>query len=312
MPEIPTPDFLIAGYPRSGTTLLSEALNKKCNVLIPPETQFFRLFLRDRRIKQITDVNELINTYCDYPRIRDLNLTVNDFIPFIEMIRLNRKNLLGISLKILADKYDKQYMGEKSPANILYADDILSFYKQTRIIFLVRDGRDCVYSNMKQEWTHSNHIQHAIEWCLYVDCFEKAKKKYPDRVMLIRYEELVNDYDSTLKTILRFIGIPEQSNTDSREKIVSSVPDWELAWKKDSSGNIVKDRVSSWKSKRNDKILPQISYIQQRLLKRLGYEFADLSFIDNALIGLRLSLYDNCIYRKLLFRNSQKMIAAQF
>src|SRR5579871_5589598 len=51
--------FFIVGCPRSGTTMVQQALNRHSQVVIPPETKFFFSFLGHSRRRQARHVGRL-------------------------------------------------------------------------------------------------------------------------------------------------------------------------------------------------------------------------------------------------------------
>ncbi|MEH6552399.1 MAG: sulfotransferase [Pseudomonadales bacterium] len=91
---------------------------------------------------------------------------------------------------------------EKSPANIFFFKDILEhFNRKVKLIQIVRDGRDVISSmhpqNHKEPWVPSKRWRAAIEAGL-------PYRNHPN-VTTVRYEDLIQNYDQTMRSICNFI-----------------------------------------------------------------------------------------------------------
>ncbi|MEE2730010.1 MAG: sulfotransferase [Pseudomonadota bacterium] len=96
---------------------------------------------------------------------------------------------------------------EKTPRHILHINEILNWCEGAKIILILRDGKDVAYS-IKQR---TGDLEKGIRrWC---DDNVAGKRfwNHPD-VHLLRYEDLVTDFESSIQGVLSFIGeeyIPE-------------------------------------------------------------------------------------------------------
>lgn len=90
---------------------------------------------------------------------------------------------------------------EKTPMHVQVIDRIFSMFHDAKVIFVVRDGRDATVSMRKRygnfergmkRWLNDNRC--GLEW---VD---------DDRVMMVKYEDLVRNYDQVMPRICEFIG----------------------------------------------------------------------------------------------------------
>ncbi len=92
---------------------------------------------------------------------------------------------------------------EKTPKNIIFFGKILKFFDDNvKLINIVRDGRDVILSkhpkNTKEFWVSPER------WIN--DVSEGMKYENNPNVLTIRYEDLIIDYEKTIKKILDFIG----------------------------------------------------------------------------------------------------------
>jgi hypothetical protein len=91
---------------------------------------------------------------------------------------------------------------EKSPANIFYVKEIIEHFSgNVNIIQIVRDGRDVVTSkhplNLQKNWVSINRWISSVEAGLNYN--------HIPQVLTIRYEDLVIDYERTIKKICQHI-----------------------------------------------------------------------------------------------------------
>lgn len=93
---------------------------------------------------------------------------------------------------------------EKSPANISYFNSIIKYFSNNiKLIYIIRDGRDVVSSmhpgNSSKPWVSiSRWVKAVEEGYRYID--NKS-------VLTIRYEDLVTDFESTIKLVCEYIGV---------------------------------------------------------------------------------------------------------
>lgn len=262
--------FFVVGYPRSGTTLLASMLTGFEEIFIPAETHFFRLYLKQTR--PLIDIGQEINRFCSYHRITDLHLSADDFNPYLGAIAKDRKLLLKYALHILATKSGATLYGEKTPGHALNMNEIIKSYPKAKFIFILRDGRDCVLSNIKERWTRNNPYRHAAEWSLFSYRARILKKKKPHSIFFIRYEELIENPGSITNDIFRFLDIDRNSLTPSKKTKASLIPEWEMAWKSNAlSEPNLKSRYK-WKSHGDKHLLHSISFLMEHELKIHGYQ----------------------------------------
>jgi hypothetical protein len=92
---------------------------------------------------------------------------------------------------------------EKTPDNLFhFAEIIRRFRGRVKCICLVRDGRDAVLSGQDAglTWFTPGRWVQAAAAALRWSC--------NPRVLIVRYEDLVNEFDSTMRRVCEFIGEP--------------------------------------------------------------------------------------------------------
>lgn len=92
---------------------------------------------------------------------------------------------------------------EKTPRNILYFERILeSFGSGVRLIQIVRDGRDVITSRHPAD---SDNFWVPIDRWVQ-DVTAGLKFETHPQVLTVRYEDFLNDYEASLKSICDFVG----------------------------------------------------------------------------------------------------------
>ena len=197
----------IVGFPRSGTTLLASLLNRHSKIAVPPETHYFRLFARHWPEINALPEDEKLERICRFPRIADLSLTGAEI-----------RGILGATLPDdLAAIFDgvvsaygyrvgKELVIEKTPGHVEHLETIGKLFPHAKFVYVVRDGRDCVLSNIREHWTHSWPLKQAAEWAWYDKLYEKHVLTLGRRILAIRYEDLLERPEQVLEEILDHFG----------------------------------------------------------------------------------------------------------
>ncbi len=187
------PIFLF-GFPRSGTTLLDTILSTHPSVNVLEETG-------------ITD--QFINL---------LSKKINNNLHNLEKIDLNflnnmRQNYFQTRKKFSVPNSKKIYI-DKMPLNLIYTGELVRFFPNAKFIFVVRNPYDAVLSSFMQQFLPNDamlnltNIKDATQlydlvmnlWFDYNDIFSL-------NVHTIKYENVVQNFDDTIKKLLNFLNI---------------------------------------------------------------------------------------------------------
>lgn len=134
----------------------------------------------------------------------------------------------------------------KEPNGSQSADVIMSALPGSRLLFLLRDGRDVVDSdlaaNLEGSWVNSEFpgsgiaaedrhefvVQSAHKWLWRTEVVEEAYREHTGPKRLVRYEDLLRDPHPHLREIFDWLGL-EISDADLRELLArhsfDAVPD---------------------------------------------------------------------------------------
>jgi tetratricopeptide (TPR) repeat protein len=173
----------IVGMPRSGTTLLEQLLNRHPAICGRGELNFVEEF--SAQLSASSPANARM--------IRQLG----DLL-------WNQMRLQGPENGTYVDK---------NPLNFRYLDALFAMLPTARVIHLVRDGRASCLSCYFQMFQHADmgftyQLDHLVEFYAgYRRLMAHWKKRYPERIHEISYDELARSSEAVLAGVLQFLEI---------------------------------------------------------------------------------------------------------
>ena len=207
-----TPVF-ITGLYRSGTTLLSRALNAHPKLSITYDNVHFMRFcykkfepLNDKNILNL--LNDVSQRIFERSKIKlDTKLIISELSKLEKVEYSNIYN--AIMESCFLKNSNKSIWGEKTNLAWGVIPDFLKMFPNGKCIFLLRDPRDVLCSFKKMT---------TNPWPDYLDsifaslgAFQQAsylkKKISKDNLLILKYENLVKNPEKILKDITTFIGV---------------------------------------------------------------------------------------------------------
>ena len=267
--------LFITGRGRSGTWLLQAILNYHANISIAPESIFVIQFASKYQHQTNWNeqlIHEFIKDLKKDQKINDWwNLDYNEL--YDTLLRIQHLNYSLVCIEVYK-QYAKQnirssiiYHGDKNPEYSLKLNELYTIFPNARSIVLVRDPRDNISSYINVKFDLSNPFSLAGRWNFYNTKIKKFLNKYPDKVLLIRYEDLVLYPEDTLRNICKFLSVnfnKELLNFYNHSKNVYS-------WNKKISSEINKDNVYKWKKKPSI-YYQKINYLCKGNIRYFNYE----------------------------------------
>jgi hypothetical protein len=265
--------FFIVGHERSGTTLLAAGLDRHSRVAVPPETHFFADLCPAVHAGLSADPAVMVNHFFKGFRIRDLKLDPGELLGRLTDVQPTWTNLFLEALKLYAQRHGKQFVGEKTPGHWRDVPQILKLLPRSRIIWVVRDGRDTVLSLMKTPWKqHSNPALHALRWRYTTDRMLAFESQFPDRILRVKYEHLVRNVEAELRRACEFLGVefePGQLDLSVKSEVV---PAWEMSWKGRVFTPPDPSRIGNALRELPQRLLQLLNFLMEPSMRRLGYD----------------------------------------
>jgi len=200
------PIFLI-GFPRSGTTLLDTILRTHSNI----------------------DVLE------ELPILTKMKVSLG-YVPTISLIEnMDNKEVETASefyieeLKKYIEVGKKKIIIDKLPLNILELPLINQIFPKARFILALRHPLDCILSCWMQNFKLNPAMANMVELKRIVDFYDTAmtilklcKERYSLNIHIIRYEDLVLDFDENVSALLTFLGLDWEDDLRNYQKTALS------------------------------------------------------------------------------------------
>jgi hypothetical protein len=320
--------IFVAGTSRSGTTLTSEILGRHSRIFAPRSIDFLRSVdaLRTQIGGHATTATArkavLDRVGAFYSRSNDApeQASVEQLIRTTDVARsmLSAHSLIemcAIFLNAQATQVEKSRWVRHAPGTLYDLPRLFSLFPDAKVILCARNPLDYLVSyrdsfkraerrNRIHEVRRLQKLYHpvitSLLWLASMRAARRALERYPDRVLLSRYEDLVADPEVQVRRICTFIGIEFEASM--------------LAIAGNNSSEIVSRRgifaisVGRWR----DKLSEADAYIGQmicgREMRRLGYAPVSLRF-DIAQVSWRI-LTTPFFACSALFANSNKRTSA--
>ncbi|MBD3225811.1 MAG: hypothetical protein GF313_13870 [Caldithrix sp.] len=180
----PKVNLLIVGPPRSGTSLIAAMISRHSDaaIIFEPKNMVSDRILSKKIVGQKLCIPNQIE-------LRDKNTLK-------KRILVNR--LLNVPvIKIIAIKY-------KYPLANFSIEDHLS-QGNSKIIGLIRDGNDVIGSIMRRG--EQTFAEASYRWSRAIEVIHNLIKDYNDKVLLMSFENIVQNPEKYLKTITEFINV---------------------------------------------------------------------------------------------------------
>lgn len=225
----PNAPIFIVGAPRSGTTLTARLLGTHSNIFMPGETHFLNDIYARRRslgspetpggldaiIARLATLYARLNETPDQTRVD--RLIVNNTLPAALAGCRTYQEVYDAFMKVQMDVEGKSRWGNQVPREALEINVLLEMFPDARIIGCVRDVRDFLYS-YREKWRQETgprarrlkQLYHpvitSLIWKKSNSAMALACLRYPNNIMLSRYEDLVAAPEETLRRLCDFVG----------------------------------------------------------------------------------------------------------
>ena len=210
------PNFFIVGSQRSGTTLLRLMLNTHSQIGIPEEGGFLSPYLKKslyHNIKTLRDKEKRIflNYIKNDLQFKKWDCDIDESVLFNNDITC--KQAIGSIYWSFCQKHGNCICGDKTPKFIRKLPVLTKAYPSSKFIYIVRDGRDTFLSLKNKNHHSAKSIEiAAFEWRIKNWLAVTTLKSCKERLLILRYEDLVTDPVAKLSDICKFLDVPYEEN----------------------------------------------------------------------------------------------------
>lgn len=305
--EKPDRPIYVGGLDRSGKTTMAAFLSSHPGISIPNVgsnmwTYFYRQYgdLRsDRNLDVCLDAmaryKHVVFLRPDIPRIRE-EFCVGD---------RTYAALFALFLQHFAESEGKPRWGAQTGLIERYAPRLFEAYPDLRIIHMVRDPRDRYEASLalwpdgrgraggaSARWNYSNNL--AL----------RHERDYPDRYLVVRFEDLVSDTEVTVREVCSFVGeafdpvMLEMSGAPKLRDRLADQADNRLL-RSDFIG-LHRDAVDV-----NERLF--IESATRRGMKKRGYQSEPLELSNFAWVQYAVTTWPNQVARSLAWRGTEEL-----
>ena len=194
------PLFLV-GPPRSGTTLQTRILNAHPNVLLTNETA---VFMQLAHMVEKSSVGAKAGILFGKQYHELWSGLLKEYVPA----------LIGEFYDEIADQEGKEelsYWGEKHPHLSMCLPFLKELYPEATYIYAIRDPRDTACSMAEMNGVS---FEKALDnWSRFSNKYEAFLKEDKDsRIVVVRYEDLVADYEGATSGLFEKLGLSVTSD----------------------------------------------------------------------------------------------------
>jgi len=272
--------FFIVGSGRCGSTLLRMMLASHSRLAIPPETWFLIPLVKEFGIDRpltADEVERAVSIITDHYRWPDMKIDGQEFRR--EVARLSAtsvRDLAEIVYRWHLNAEGKVRWADKTPVYIEILPELARMFPESRFVHLVRDGRDVAKSFKATGWDSGGRWLHdnTREWTKAINYqWRWARSGLEDRILLVRYEDLLLDMEKTLRQICQFIGENFEPQMLAWEGTVDQqVPEREQVRHTKLKQRIGVEGVARWKSEMTAREVFVSEAFMGSNLRRLGYQ----------------------------------------
>ena len=121
-------------------------------------------------------------------------------------------SILEAAFRHRSDQSGRRCWGIKDPHLTYVLDDFAAQYPSARFLFMLRDPRAVVNSYISRPFNVANCFHGAQLWSKEVRVQRQFREHHSERCLLVRYESLLQEKESTLQKVCDFAGLEFQES----------------------------------------------------------------------------------------------------
>ncbi len=301
----PLPNIaFIVGMGRSGTTMLTNILNSNDAIISSPENEFILHSYSTYQSKNFDNV-EVRNSFekifdKEFSSVISIWKPLNAFVEDIKSLAI--KNFRNVCKLVylnypLSGKEKKvvKYIIDKNPSYSLHLNVLQKLFPGAGYIVIIRDYRDNILSRKNFSDNNTSIYKLAATWMYYYDRIFKDIKKYALPFHVIRYEDLVSDPETHIKSICKFLSLNYSENMLNFQSLSKELKKYAgenvsedktrkiMNMHQNLDKKINADRVNAFKTEMNKDNIKFLDNVCEKYAEQFGYKKLDenkINFIE--------------------------------
>ena len=207
-----TPLFFISGVQKSGTTWLQKALDAHPQMMCSGEGHFIDV--------AASAIKQMIGYY--HKNLDAVSTEVYGRQPYYTPLTIEEQHfftysLIGLMLGRRTIGENIRCIGDKTPGNAVYINELHHLFPQAKYVHIVRDVRDVFVSTLKhqervlpgQQDLTFNQFQTFVgtRWVMLNSAALEFGRQHPNLFHCVHYEALINDFEGSFAEVLRFLDV---------------------------------------------------------------------------------------------------------
>ena len=252
-------------------------------VAVAPETHFGERFVRKRRTYGVEGAAgsraALIDAFCASRGFQQMEIDEASVRASLDAAELRGVGGQGpddpwrplrAALERLATERGVALVGEKTPSHALHTAALSRAFPGARFILLRRDPRAVVASWRAVRWSQRSPTEAAEIWRRYARAIRRSARVDRAHTLVLDYEKLVIETESTLRRICDFLGIAFDEamlTYHERPSAVSPEEPHDSLTRAEPTGT----RVAAWRAMLDRGDLARTEAICGAEMRRAGY-----------------------------------------
>jgi hypothetical protein len=283
----------ILGFSRTGSTMLQHILNKYTDIGIIPEMHIywpkmlhkdFSSIFKERYGKTIKtdEIDDLINLMYSktiqglfWMNINQYNIDVKELKNNILESERTIKCIIDALIVNLKKNYGKKIMGAKFPVHFSFANVLIGWYPECKLIHTIRDPRAIFVSQYHKYKSDSNSLKNILIGLIqFIHVNLSIKKVYifhkryknNKNYHIFKYEDVLSDPNLSFKSLCEFLEIPFNIDMLKPEIFNNS----SLSRRGESVG-IQKSSMKLWEKRIPKSLSTILKILNTAYMKEFGY-----------------------------------------
>lgn len=207
--EPPRDPVYVGGLDRCGKTTISAYLTSHSRISIPGvgSNMWTYFYGRYGDLADPQNLEECIAALLRYKHVRYLNPDPARIRAEFETGPATYARLFSLFLIHFADAAGKARWGAQTGLIERYADKLLGAYEGLRIVHMIRDPRDRYLASLERWPDGRGRAGGATaRWLYSTQLGERHARRHPDQYLIVRFEDLIEQTESTLRIVCDFLG----------------------------------------------------------------------------------------------------------